>query len=66
MLKTVRNLPVALVTLLTLLPAATALAQPAERTSDLDSPALTLILVVFCALVVGLLAHTARRMAKLP
>ena len=65
MLKTVRNLPVALVTLLTLLPAATALAQPAEATSDMDSPALTLFLIAFCALVVGLLAHTARRMAKL-
>lgn len=65
MLKTVRNLRIAALTLVTLLPAATALAQPAEGTSDMDSPGLTLLLVTFCVLVVGLLAHTARRMANL-
>jgi len=62
---TVRNLRIALLTLLTLLPAATALAQPAESTSTADSPALTVFLIAFCAMVVGLLAHTARRMARL-
>jgi len=62
---TVRNLRIALLTLLTLLPAATALAQPAGSASDGDSPALTVLLIAFCVLVVGLLAHTARRMARL-
>jgi hypothetical protein len=65
MLKTVRYLRIALLTLLTLLPAATALAQPAARASDADSPALTLFLIAFCVVVIGLLANTARRMAKL-
>jgi hypothetical protein len=60
-----RTLRVALLTLLTSLPAATALAEPAARASDMDSPALTAFLVVFCLFVVGLLAHTARRMARL-
>jgi hypothetical protein len=47
------------------LPAAGALAQSGAETSNADSPALTALLVVFCAMVVGLLAHTARRMARL-
>ena len=61
---TVRNLRIALFTFLTLLPAATALAQPAD-TSTADSPGLTVLLIAFCVMIVGLLAHTARRMAKL-
>jgi hypothetical protein len=61
-----RTIRVAVLTLLTSLPAATALAQPvAAAASDMDSPALTAFLVAFCALVVGLLAHTARKMARL-
>ena len=60
-----RTTRIALMTLLTSLPAATALAQPAAGASDSDSPILLAILVVFCSLVVGLLAHTAHRMAKL-
>ena len=63
---TVRNLRIALLTLLTLLPAATALAQTAENTSSADSPALMALLIVFCVFVVGSLAYTARRMARLP
>jgi hypothetical protein len=61
-----RTIRVALLTLLTSLPAATALAQPvAAAASDMDSPALTAFLVAFCAFVVGSLAYTARKMAKL-
>ena len=60
-----RTVRIALFALLTSLPAATALAQPTAGGSDTDSPALIAILIVFCALVVGLLAHTAHRMAKL-
>ena len=60
-----RTIRVALLTLLTSLPAASALAQPAAAASDMDSPALTAFLVVFCAFVVGSLAYTARKMAKL-
>jgi hypothetical protein len=56
---------IVLSTLLTALPTATALAQPAAGTSDTDSPTLIAILIVFCLLVVGLLAHTAHRMARL-
>jgi hypothetical protein len=33
--------------------------------SSADSPMLTLFLIAFCVLVVGLLAYTARRMARL-
>lgn len=63
---TARALRVALLTVLTSLPAATALAQqpPAEASSS-DSPALIALLVVFCVIVVGLLALTAQRMARL-
>jgi hypothetical protein len=60
-----RLVRIALFTLLTSMSAATALAQPAAGSSDTDSPALLAILIVFCLLVVGLLAHTAHRMAKL-
>jgi hypothetical protein len=60
-----RTIRVALLTLLTSLPAATALAQPIAAVSDTDSPALTAFLVAFCAFVVGSLAYTARKMAKL-
>jgi hypothetical protein len=52
-------------TLLTSLSATTALAQSAAGTSDTDSPVLIAILIVFCLMVVGLLGHTAHRMAKL-
>jgi hypothetical protein len=61
----IRTTRLVLLTLLTLLPAATALAQPAANASDTDSPALMALLIVFCAVVVGLLAHTAYRMARL-
>ena len=60
-----RTIRIALFTLLTSLPAATALAQTAASGSDTDSPALIAILIVFCFVVVGLLAHTAHKMAKL-
>ena len=61
-----RTLRVALLTVLTSLPAATALAQqPAAEVSSSDSPALIALLVVFCVIVVGLLAVTAQRMARL-
>jgi len=60
-----RTIRIALMALLTSLPAATALAQSAAGASDTDNPSLTVVLVVFCLLVVGLLAHTAHRMAKL-
>jgi hypothetical protein len=62
---TVRNLRIALLTVLTLLPAATALAQPAASVSNADSPGLTVLLIAFCVMVVGLLVHTAHRMARL-
>ena len=65
MLTTVRNLRIVLMTLLALLPSATALAQPVQGTSDGDSPALMVILITFCLIVVGSLAYTARRMARL-
>jgi hypothetical protein len=66
MLKTARNLRVALFTSLALLPAAAALAaQPAESASTADSPGLMVLLIAFCVMVVGLLAYTARRMATL-
>jgi len=64
MLTTVRSLRIVLLALLTLLPPATALAQPIQGT-DGDSPALMVILITFCLLVIGLLAYTARRMARL-
>ena len=60
-----RTFRVALLTLLTSLRAMTALAQPAADASGSDSPALIGLLVVFCVVVVGLLAHTAQRMARL-
>ena len=56
---------IALFTFLTSMAATTALAQSAAGTSDTDSPTLIAILIVFCLLVVGLLAHTAHRMANL-
>jgi len=63
---TARALRVALLPVLTSLPAATALAQqPAAEASSSDSPALIALLVVFCVIVVGLLALTAQRMARL-
>lgn len=65
MLTTVRNLRIVLMTLLALLPSATALAQSVEGTSDGDNPALMVILITFCLIVVGSLAYTARRMARL-
>jgi len=66
MLKTVRTLRIVVCTSLALLPAATALAaQPAESASNADSPGLMVLLIAFCVMVVGLLAHTARRMARL-
>jgi len=65
MLTTVRNLRIVVFTLLTLLPASTALAQSVQSGSDTDSPALLAVLVAFCTLVVGLLAYTAHRMARL-
>jgi hypothetical protein len=52
-------------TLLTSLRAMTALAQPAADASSSDSPALMGLLIVFCLTVVGLLAYTAQRMARL-
>ena len=67
MLTTVpRKLRIVLSTVLVWLPAATALAQPVQSGSDADSPALLAVLITFCALVVGLLAYTAHRMARLP
>jgi hypothetical protein len=66
MLTTARKLRIVLFTLLTLLPAATAFAQTVAAGSDTDSPALLAVLVAFCTTVVGLLAYTARRMARLP
>jgi hypothetical protein len=60
-----RTLRVALFTLLTSLPATTALAQSAPEVSSSDSPALIALLIVFCLTVVGLLAYTAHRMATL-
>lgn len=65
MLTAARKLRIVLSALLALLPSATALAQPVQGASDGDSPALMVILVTFCALVIGLLAFTARRMARL-
>jgi hypothetical protein len=65
MLTTVRTLRTLLLTLLTSLPATTAVAQTVQGGSDADNPALLVVLVTFCVLVVGLLAHTARRMARL-
>jgi len=52
-------------TLVTSLPAATALAQTPANVSGSDSPALIALLIVFCLTVVGLLAYTAHRMATL-
>ena len=60
-----RTLRVVLLTLLTSLPATTALAQTAAGTSDTDSPALIALAIGFCLLVVGMLAITAYRMAHL-
>ncbi len=60
-----RALRVALLTLVTSLPAATALAQTPANVSSSDSPALMALLIVFCLTVVGLLAYTAHRMATL-
>jgi len=60
-----RTVRLVLLTLLTWLPAATALAQPVAAPSNMDSPALTAFLIVFCLFVVGSLAYTARRMARL-
>ena len=65
MLTTVRKLRILLLTLLASLPSATALAQTAQGGSDADNPALMVVLVTFCVLVVGLLAYTARQMARL-
>ena len=65
MLTTVRKLRILLVTVLTWLPSATALAQTVQGASDADNPALMVVLVTFCVLVVGLLAYTARQMARL-
>jgi hypothetical protein len=48
------------------LPAAAAVAQPIQDASQPESGALTVFLIAFCALVIGLLAYTARRMATLP
>jgi hypothetical protein len=66
MLPTVRKFRIVLFTLVTLLPAATALAQTAEGGSDAGNPALLAVLISFCVLVVGSLAYTARRMARMP
>lgn len=60
-----RTLRIALLTLLMSFRAMTALAQPATDISSSDSPALMGLLIVFCLIVVGLLAYTAQRMAKL-
>ena len=65
MLTTVRKIRIVLFTLLTSLPSATAMAQPIQGGTDGDSPALMVILITFCALVIGLLAYTAHRMARL-
>jgi hypothetical protein len=65
MLTTARKLRIVLSTFLAWLPAATALAGPFESGSDADSPALLAVLIAFCTLVVGLLAYTAHRMARL-
>ena len=65
MLTTVRKLHIVLFTLLASLPSATALAQTVQGGSDADNPALMVVLVTFCSLVVGLLAYTARQMARL-
>jgi hypothetical protein len=64
MMTNARTLRVALLTMLTSLPAATALAQTTAA-SDTDSPGLIALAVVFCLVIVGLLAHTAYRMAHL-
>ena len=61
-----RTLRVVLLTILTsLLPAATALAQEPTETPGADSTGLIVLSVLFCVFVVGLLAHTARRMSRL-
>ena len=65
MLTTTRKLRILLLTLLTSLPSATALAQTVQGGSDADNPALMVVLVTFCVMVVGLLAFTARQMARL-
>jgi hypothetical protein len=66
MFTTTRVTRVAAFALLTVLPAASAVAQTIQDASQPESRALTLFLVGFCALVIGLLAYTARRMATLP
>ena len=60
-----RTLRVALLTLLTALPAATALAQEAAETPGADSAGLMALSVAVCLLIAGLLAHTAYRMSHL-
>lgn len=62
---TYRKFRILLLTLLSSLPSATALAQTVQGGSDADNPALMVVLVTFCVLVVGLLAYTARQMARL-
>ena len=47
-----------------LLPA-TALAQTSAGASDTDSPALIVLAVLFCLMIVALVAHTAHRMVNL-
>ena len=58
-----RHVTVGVVT--SLLSAAAAIAQPVQDVSQPESSEMTALLVVFCAVVIGLLAHTARRMATL-
>lgn len=60
-----RTLRVALLTILTSWPSATALAQTSAGASDTDSPALIVLAVVFCLMIVALVAHTAHRMVNL-
>ena len=66
MLTTVRKLRIVLSTLLASLSSAPALAQTVEGGSDADNPALMVVLVTFCVVIVGSLAFTAHRMARLP
>ena len=60
-----RTLRVALLTVLSSLPAATALAQTGAETTGTDSPMLIMLAAVFCLLIVGLLARTAYHQAHL-
>ena len=60
-----RILRVALLTLLTSYPAATALAQEATETPGADGTWMVALSVAVCLLIGGLLAHTAYRMSHL-